>query len=52
MLDAVLADGEVSEQQRHQLSQFREIHRLSEAQHAEMLSGLGWTASQCAKALA
>ena len=46
MLDAVLSGGVVSEQQRLQLAQFRQIHRVSDEEHAEQLRLLGWTAKQ------
>ena len=46
VLGAVLADGSLSEQHRHQLGQFREIHHVSDEEHGAILSRIGWSAEQ------
>ena len=43
---AILQRGVVSAQQRQQLQHFRDIHRLTQAEHEEELRRNGWSAAQ------
>ena len=46
MVAAILQRGVVSAQQRQQLQHFRDIHRLSQAEHEDELRRNGWSAAQ------